>query len=170
MSRKSLESYSKKTRSNALKRLKIELAELSFAPMPEFEASPVSEEDFFEWNANIHGPANSPYENGIFKFNLKFPQNYPFSPPECKFLTRIYHCNVNSQGFVCVDILKDAWIPSFTISSILLSMRTLMADPNPYHSLVGTIGQIFLENRELHDDTARDWTSKYAMNSSFNSS
>ena len=43
MSRKSLESYSKKTRSNALKRLKIELAELSFAPMPEFEASPVSE-------------------------------------------------------------------------------------------------------------------------------
>ena len=120
MSRKSLESYSKKTRSNALKRLKIELAELSFAPMPEFEASPVSEvnifftnhlvnksqEDFFEWNANIHGPANSPYQNGIFKFNLKFPQNYPFSPPECKFLTRIYHCNVNSEGLVCVDILK----------------------------------------------------------------
>ena len=43
-----------------------------------------------------------------------------------------------------------------------------MSDPNPYHPLVGTIGQIFIENRELHDDTARDWTSKYAMNSSFN--
>lgn len=163
MSRRSLDNYSKKTKSNALKRLKIELAELSFASIPEIETGPISEDDFFEWKAFINGPADSPYENGIFEFHMRFPLNYPFAPPQCKFKTRIYHCNVNSLGMVCVDILGDAWIPSFTISSLLLCIRSLMTDPNPYHPLVGTIGQIYLEDRTLHDDTARDWTSKYAI-------
>lgn len=58
--------------------------------------------------------------------------------------------------------IQDKWIPSFTITSILLCIRTLMTDPNPTHPLVGTIGAIFLSNKELYETTAKDWTRKYA--------
>ena len=59
-------------------------------------------------------------------------------------------------------MLQDKWIPSYTISSVLLSIRTLLTDPNPSHPLVGTIGAIYLSNKELYMTTARDWTKKYA--------
>lgn len=163
MSKKSLESHSKKTLENAIKRLKIESAEILLSPIPEIETRPRTADNFFEWVAKINGPVDSPYEDGIFDFHMSFPSNYPFKPPSCKFDTRIYHCNVNSLGMVCLDILGDSWIPSITITSILMCIRTLMTDPNPYHPLVGSIGAIYISDRKLHDDTARDWTKKYAL-------
>jgi ubiquitin-protein ligase len=105
MSKKSLDSHSKKTLENALKRLKIELAEIHYNPIPEIEVYPISNDNVFEWIAKIEGPIESPYEGGIFEFRMSFPSNYPFKPPTCKFETRIYHCNVNSAGMVCLDIL-----------------------------------------------------------------
>lgn len=105
MSKKSLESHSKKTLENAIKRLKIESAEILLSPIPEIETRPRTADNFFEWVAKINGPVDSPYEDGIFDFHMSFPSNYPFKPPSCKFDTRIYHCNVNSLGMVCLDIL-----------------------------------------------------------------
>lgn len=168
MSRKSLENASKKSLENATKRLKIELAEITLNPIPEIETHPKSEENMFEWISFIRGPDGSVYENGIFEFELSFPIEYPFKPPNCKFKTRIYHCNINSQGNVCLDILQDKWIPSFTITSILLCIRTLMTDPNPTHPLVGTIGAIYLSNKELYETTAKDWTRTYASSKNKN--
>ena len=75
-------------------------------PIPEIETYPRSEENMLEWVSYINGPDNSVYEDGVFEFQLTFPHEYPFKPPECKFKTRIYHCNVNSQGNVCLDILQ----------------------------------------------------------------
>ena len=75
-------------------------------PIPEIETFPRSEDNMLEWVSYINGPEGSVYENGVFEFQLNFPTEYPFKPPECKFKTRIYHCNVNSQGVVCLDILR----------------------------------------------------------------
>jgi ubiquitin-conjugating enzyme E2 D/E len=83
--------------------------------------------------------------------------------PQVTFRTRIYHCNVNSSGQICLDILKDQWSPALTISKVLLSICSLLTDANPHDPLVGNIAQQFLNDRAAHDKTAVEWTRRYAQ-------
>eukprot|EP00494_Astrolonche_serrata_P009238 UN09289 len=70
------------------------------------------------WDATVNGPENSPYEGGTYKLKITFPQNYPLRPPKLKFVTKIYHCNINHEtGAICLDILKGKWSPVLTIST-----------------------------------------------------
>ena len=79
----------------------------------------------------ILGPSGSPYAGGVFFLDIHFPADYPFKPPKVAFKTRIYHCNINSNGQICLDILKDQWSPALTVSKVLLSVCSLLTDPNP---------------------------------------
>ena len=117
----------------------------------------------FHWQATIMGPDDSPYAGGVFFLDIHFPADYPFKPPKVHFTTRIYHCNINSNGGICLDILKDQWSPALTISKVLLSICSLLTDPNPDDPLVPDIAQLLKTDRARHDSTAREWTSKYAM-------
>lgn len=64
------------------------------------------------------GPSDSPYSGGVFFVNIHFPPDYPFKPPKVQFATKVYHPNVNSQGSICLDILKEQWSPALTISKV----------------------------------------------------
>jgi ubiquitin-conjugating enzyme E2 D/E len=87
----------------------------------DFLIGPVGD-DLFHWQATIMGPEESPYTGGVFFLDIHFPADYPFKPPKVSFTTRIYHCNINSNGGICLDILKDQWSPALTISKVLLSV------------------------------------------------
>ncbi|KAF4796790.1 Ubiquitin-conjugating enzyme E2 E3 [Turdus rufiventris] len=119
-------------------------------------------DNIYEWRSTILGPPGSVYEGGVFFLDITFSSDYPFKPPKVTFRTRIYHCNINSQGVICLDILKDNWSPALTISKVLLSICSLLTDCNPADPLVGSIATQYLTNRAEHDRIARQWTKRYA--------
>jgi len=146
----------------ALKRIKKELEDLKRDPPAQCSAGPVGD-DLFHWQATIMGPPDSPYQGGVFFLTIHFPTDYPFKPPKVAFTTRIYHPNINSNGSICLDILRSQWSPALTISKVLLSICSLLCDPNPDDPLVPEIARIYKTDREKYNELAREWTRKYAM-------
>lgn len=147
----------------ASKRIQKELIDLQKDPPANCSAGPVDDKDPFHWQGSIVGPEGSPYVGGIFSLSVNFPTDYPFRPPKCAFTTKIYHPNINANGSICLDILKDQWSPALTISKVLLSISSLLTDANPDDPLVPEIAQIYKTNRPKFEATAKEWTKKYAL-------
>lgn len=146
----------------ATKRIKKEMNELRKDAPTNCSAGPEND-DLFEWKAVIMGPSESNYQGGVFYLAIRFPADYPFKPPKVTFQTKIYHPNVNENGGICLDILKDQWSPALTISKVLLSISSLLTDPNPDDPLVPDIARQYISNIKLYNQTAKDWTRKHAM-------
>ncbi|XP_027459324.1 ubiquitin-conjugating enzyme E2 C-like isoform X3 [Zalophus californianus] len=72
----------------------------------------------------------SVYEDLRYKLSLEFPSGYPYNAPTVKFLTPCYHPNVDTQGNICLDILKDKWSALYDVRTILLSIQSLLGEPN----------------------------------------
>ncbi|TRY80679.1 hypothetical protein TCAL_13756 [Tigriopus californicus] len=140
----------------------LELQDLGRDPPAQCSAGPVGD-DLFHWQATIMGPPESPFQGGVFFLTIHFPTDYPFKPPKVAFTTRIYHPNINSNGSICLDILRSQWSPALTISKVLLSICSLLCDPNPDDPLVPEIARIFKTDKDKYADLAREWTRKYAM-------
>ena len=145
----------------ALQRIRKELEDLRKEPLTHCSAGP-SGDDLFIWKATLMGPSDSPYEGGAFFLDISFPPRYPFVPPKVYFRTKIYHPNIDSRGNICLDILKDRWSPALTISKVLLSICSLLTDPNPDDPLVTTIANVYRANREEFNKVARMYTRRYA--------
>ncbi|XP_078789408.1 ubiquitin-conjugating enzyme E2 E1 isoform X1 [Oryzias latipes] len=154
-------SKTSKLLSTSAKRIQKELADITLDPPPNCSAGPKGD-NIYEWRSTILGPPGSVYEGGVFFLDIAFTPDYPFKPPKVTFRTRIYHCNINSQGVICLDILKDNWSPALTISKVLLSICSLLTDCNPADPLVGSIATQYTTNRAEHDRTAKQWTKRYA--------
>ncbi|EMF13984.1 UQ_con-domain-containing protein [Sphaerulina musiva SO2202] len=138
---------------NVIKRLQSELMALMTSPTPGLSAFPSSDMTF--WNATILGPSGTPYENLTLKLTLKYPPNYPYSPPEVLFKTPIYHPNVDFSGRICLDILKPggegkegAWSAVLNTGSVLLSIQSLLGEPNNSSPLNGEAATLWDSNME----------------------
>ncbi|OAY76100.1 Ubiquitin-conjugating enzyme E2 36 [Ananas comosus] len=118
----------------------------------------------------IIGPSQSPYEGGVFKLELFLPEEYPMAPPKVRFLTKIYHPNIDKAsgtlylqlGRICLDILKDKWSPALQIRTVLLSIQALLSAPNPDDPLSDNIAKHWKANEAEAVETAKEWTHLYA--------
>ncbi|KAA1118866.1 Ubiquitin-conjugating enzyme E2 4 [Puccinia graminis f. sp. tritici] len=146
----------------ALKRINKELHDLGRDPPSSCSAGPKGD-NMFQWQATIMGPGDSPYAGGVFFLMITFPTDYPFKPPKVCFKTKIYHPNINSNGSICLDILREQWSPALTISKVLLSICSMLTDPNPDDPLVPEIANLYKTDRAKYEATAREHTRKYAM-------
>lgn len=112
----------------------------------------------------IHGPIDTPYQNGVFKLSVILPEDYPFKPPKMKFVTKMYHPNIADDGTICIDILKDQWSSALRLNTVILSLSSLLANPNPNDPLVPDIANEFSHNRERYNKNVIDYVKRYATN------
>jgi len=103
----------------------------------------LNEDNLFEWKVYIEGPPDTDYAGGIFQMVMKFPQDYPMSPPSVSFTSDFWHPNVYPDGKVCISILhppgayemsgelpEERWLPTQTVATVLLSIISLLSAPN----------------------------------------
>jgi ubiquitin-conjugating enzyme E2 D/E len=145
----------------ATKRLQKELQDICKDTPANCSAGLLSN-DLFVWQATIIGPTETPYEGGIFHLKMVFPPDYPFKAPLVTFTTRIYHPNINENGSICLDILKNEWSPVLTVSKLLLSICSLLNEPNPNDPLMPSIANLYKTNREQFNANAKEYTLKFA--------
>jgi ubiquitin-conjugating enzyme E2 D/E len=115
------------------------------------------------WKAILKGDAlRSPYTNGNWLLTIDFPSDYPFKPPRIKFVTPIYHCNISNDGNICLDILKDSWNPALSVAKALLSISSMLADPNPDDPLDAYKGQLYRDDFQQYIKEAVLHTTQHA--------
>lgn len=126
---------------SALKRLTTEFNQLMLDPNPHYSIS-LDNKNLFKWNILLFGPSETIFEGGIFKCELVFPSNYPNTPPKFKFIDTFFHPNIYADGQVCISILHEGhdiyeyehvserWNPSHSVNSILISLLSILSEPN----------------------------------------
>ncbi|CAD6575432.1 MAG: Ubiquitin-conjugating enzyme E2 7 [Cyphobasidiales sp. Tagirdzhanova-0007] len=131
---------------------------------------PIIENNFFEWEAFIKGPDETPFEGGIFIAKLSFPKDYPLNPPKMRFDPPILHPNIYTDGNVCISILhspgddpnmyessSERWSPIQNIQSILMSVVSMLAEPNVESGANIDACKIYRDDRELYEKTVRNF-------------
>ena len=146
----------------ALKRILKEIKEMKESQPLNISLIPINENDYFNFKGIIIGPDYSPYENGIYYLSIKIPTDYPSKPPKCKFLTKIFHPNIHSNGSISLDILEDQWSPALTIPNVLLSISSLLSEPNFYNVLCPEVWKLYNANKYEYYKKAREFAEKYA--------
>jgi ubiquitin-conjugating enzyme E2 R len=155
---------------SALRALTVELKHLHSEPVEGFTVT-ANDENLFEWTVAIFGPPKTLYEGGYFKASLRFPTNYPYSPPAMRFLTKVWHPNVYENGDLCISILHppvddphsgemacERWNPTQSVRTILMSVISLLNEPNtssPANVDASVMFRKWKESNGVHDEYAK---------------
>jgi len=120
------------------------------SPPESILASPYRD-DLFTWAAVVLGPPDTPWENAVLRLEMKFSDRYPAAPPVVRFLTKIFHPNVYSDGAICLDLLKEKWSSAYTVSSILVAIQSLLTDPNPLSPANAEAARLYQSDKHAYD-------------------
>uniref|UniRef100_A0A1I7YTL2 UBIQUITIN_CONJUGAT_2 domain-containing protein n=1 Tax=Steinernema glaseri TaxID=37863 RepID=A0A1I7YTL2_9BILA len=133
-------------RSAAQRRLMLDFKRIQQDPPFGCSGAP-TEDDILVWHAVIFGPRSTPFEDGVFKLRLRFTEEYPNKPPSVKFISQMFHPNVYPDGAVCLDILQSRWSPTYDVAAVLLSLQSLLDDPNAKSPANPVAAMLYVENR-----------------------
>ncbi|KAM9335949.1 uncharacterized protein ABDE67_020945 [Symphorus nematophorus] len=146
------------------KRILQELKILHCDPHPYFIIFP-SESDFTFWKILMEGPPDTPYEKGTFELFCQFGPDYPVKPPLVRFVTRMYHCNINSVGRICHNIFDRNYNAQITMRDILNAVYGLLIIPEPEDPLDSILAEEFMTSRNQYEEEAKKHTEETAAKS-----
>lgn len=131
--------------SSAVRALALEYKGLQDDPLEGIRPRLMNEDNLFEWEVALFGPPETLYQGGYFKALVKFPPDYPYSPPTVRFISKVWHPNVYENGDLCISILHppvddpqsgelpcERWNPTQNVRTILLSVVSLLNEPNTF--------------------------------------
>ena len=118
--------------------------------------------EVFHWQITLIPPQGTDYEGGFFKLEAKFSEDYPLVAPKMKFLTKIYHCNVDECGYICLNTLKKNWNPSFTMEDILNHIIILLYKQNPSSPLNGSAATLYKKDKSKFKEEVKKYVKDYA--------
>mmetsp|Transcript_11152 Transcript_11152/g.24612 ORF Transcript_11152/g.24612 Transcript_11152/m.24612 type:complete len:152 (+) Transcript_11152:118-573(+) len=144
------------------KRIEKETEKLAAEPPPGVDAKP-DKDNYRYFHIAMSGPEGTPYQGGVYRLELFLPEGYPMEPPKVRFLTKIYHPNIDKLGRICLDVLKDKWSPALQIRTVLLSIQALLSAPEPSDPLDTSVADHFIHNRAEAEKVAGEWNKTYAM-------
>ena len=147
-----------------VKRIQRELKDLKTNKDPELGCQlDLEDNSMSNLAGQIAGPKGTPYEGGTYQLSFEIPNNYPYSPPYAKFITKVWHPNISSvTGTICLDILKDKWAASLTLRTVMLSIQALLSAPEPDDPQDAVVASQYKKDREKFNQTAQYWAHKYA--------
>ena len=149
--------------------LKKQLKDLNKNSDLPFNVGLIDENDFYKWSVLFTGPEDTIYEGGFFKAILSFPIDFPQNPPEMRFITEMFHPNIYKDGKVCISILhshgvdvfnsqekaEERWRPSLGVEQILLSVISMLNDPNCDSPANVDAAVMFRNNRKDYEKKVR---------------
>ena len=141
-----------------LKRIKSELVEIINEDLDYIKVDS-NINDLTSWKVIMKPPPDSPYID-TFELSIYFLDDYPFTAPKVFFNTMIFHPNIDYRGKICVNILDEDWSPVLTMLKVLLSIYTLLENPNPYDPLNKEASKLFIENKNEYLKIAKDFNKK----------
>ncbi|KAH6940514.1 hypothetical protein HPB50_000535 [Hyalomma asiaticum] len=95
------------------------------------------------------------YRDGRFVFSFRVSHNYPHEPPKVKCDTTVYHPNIDLDGNVCLNILREDWKPVLTVNSIVYGLQYLFLEPNPEDPLNKDAAEVLQSNRGLFEQNVK---------------
>ncbi|CAH8484203.1 unnamed protein product [Heterobilharzia americana] len=138
----------------ARRRLMNDFKKIQLDPPPGVYAVPL-DDNIMKWHAIILGPDGTAFADGIFRLTMEFTESYPNVPPIVRFISKMFHPNVYSDGSICLDILQNMWSPSYNIGAILTSLQSLLGDPNPNSPANTTAAELFEEDKRQYETQVR---------------
>lgn len=160
---------------SATPHLQKQLRELTLNPPAGFRVE--ADANVFQWTVWFSGPQDTPYEGGQFKAQMSFTKEFPMEPPTFRILSDFWHPNVYADGRVCISILHPPgvdemnteetammrWTPVQTVRSVLLSIISLLSDPDPKDA--GAPANVdalvmYRKDKEAYDRRCREVTEK----------